>query len=110
MVSKNLVFQIEMPKVKNEPGTQAGSQSWTNKSNNNDNDFFDPNESQNILLGRNRYTTRFQGEKTLHIRKMRDSRGKLCFTKEGVNLTREEWRTIKSKVTTFESFLVSYLS
>ena len=99
-----------MPKVKNEPGTQAGSQCWTNKSN--DNDFFDPNESQNILLGRNRYvySTRFQGEKTLHIRKMRDSRGKLCFTKEGVNLTREEWRTIKSKVTTFESFLVSYLS
>ena len=82
---------------------------WLNKSSN---DFFDPNERQNILLGRNRYVyvSNFQGVKSLHIRRMGERRGGLAFTKEGVNLTNGEWLKINSMVTILENFLVSNLS
>ena len=107
-----LLVQIEMPKVKSEPRVKSEPQSQylsSDQSNNNDDIVFDPNERQHVFLGRGRYVycSRFQGVKSLHIRRMRDKRGKLYFTKEGVNLTREEWFGIYQKKTTFESFLVS---
>ena len=105
-----MLVQIEMPKVKSEPRVKSEPQSqYLSSDQSNNNDVFDPNERQHVFLGRGRYVycSRFQGVKSLHIRRMRDKRGKLYFTKEGVNLTREEWFGIYQKKTTFESFLVS---
>ena len=72
--------------------------------------FFDPNERENVLLGRNRYVyvSLFAGKKSLHIRRLKiGSGGRLTFTKEGVNLTKDEWYDFRELLSTAERFVVS---